>query len=110
MEEASEPLLVPAPVLPEVDYVVSERAGPGPFLALLRDIDERAYAIADLVLEDYARSAELMDRYDDLDVGFVDAAVLALTERLGEPKLATLDRRHFSAMRPRHVDSLQLVP
>jgi hypothetical protein len=43
-------------------------------------------------------------------VGFVDAAVLALVERLREPKLATLDRRHFAAMRPRHVQALTLLP
>ena len=43
-------------------------------------------------------------------VGFVDAAVLAVTARLDEPKLATLDHRHFRALRPRHVDALQLLP
>ena len=44
------------------------------------------------------------------DIGFVDAAVLAVTERLGEPKLATLDHRHFGTLRPRHVDALRLLP
>ena len=44
------------------------------------------------------------------DIGFVDAAVLALVERLNEPKLATLDRRHFGLLRPRHVDALHLLP
>ena len=43
-------------------------------------------------------------------MGFVDAALLAVVERLGEPKLATLDRRHFGAMKPRHVLNLQLLP
>ena len=45
-----------------------------------------------------------------LPVGFVDAAVLTVVERLGEPKLATLDRRHFTLMRPRHVEALELLP
>jgi hypothetical protein len=31
-------------------------------------------------------------------------------ERLNEPKVATLDHRHFSTLRPRHVDALRLVP
>jgi len=53
---------------------------------------------------------ELLDIYADLRVGFVDAAVLAVTERLRETKLATLDHRHFSVMRPRHVDALELLP
>jgi hypothetical protein len=52
----------------------------------------------------------LIEQYADLDLGFVDAAVLAIVERLGERKLATLDHRHFSVVRPRHVPSLELVP
>jgi uncharacterized protein len=59
---------------------------------------------------DYARARQFCDRYADADIGFVDAAVAAITERLGEPKLATLDRRHFGLLRPRHVDALQLLP
>jgi hypothetical protein len=35
--------------------------------------------------------------------------VLAVTEWLGEPKLATLDHRHFGTMRPRHVEALKLL-
>ena len=50
-----------------------------------------------------------LDR-SDADIGYVDAAVLAVVERLNEPKLATLDRRHFGLLRPRHVAALQLVP
>lgn len=46
----------------------------------------------------------------DTDIGFVDAAVLAVVERLGEPKLATLDHRHFRSLRPRHVKALRLLP
>jgi predicted nucleic acid-binding protein len=52
----------------------------------------------------------LLKTYADLKVGFVDCAVLAATERLGEPKLATLDHRHFGVMRPRHVEALELLP
>lgn len=42
--------------------------------------------------------------------GVVDASVLALAERLGETKLATLDRRHFAAVRPLHTEALILLP
>jgi hypothetical protein len=36
--------------------------------------------------------------------------VLAVVERLGEPKLATIDHRHFSVLRPVHVEALELLP
>jgi len=97
-------------VLVEVDYWVASRLHPGAFVALLDDIRAGAYAIEDLRDEDYDRIRNLCDRYADADIGFVDAAVLAVVERLGEPKLATLDHRHFGTLRPRHVDTLQLLP
>ena len=110
IEEADEPLLIPAPVLVEVDYWVHVRLHPGVFAALLDDIISGAYRVEDLQPEDYRRIRELCDRYADSDVGFVDAGVLAVAERLNEPKLATLDHRHFHTLRPRHVDSLRLLP
>jgi predicted nucleic acid-binding protein len=66
--------------------------------------------VEDLQFADYARVRGLCDRYADADIGFVDAAVLAIAERLGERKLASLDHRHFGTLRPRHCDALTLLP
>ena len=110
IQAAGERLVIPAPVLVEVEYWIGQRLYAGIFVALLDDILAGAYRVEDVRPEDYPRIRELCDRYADADIGFVDAAVLALVERLNEPKLATLDRRHFSALRPRHVDALLLVP
>jgi predicted nucleic acid-binding protein len=108
--EATEPLVVPAPVLGEVDDWIHTRLHPGVLVALLDDIADGAYLVEDLLPRDYRRVRELCDRYADADIGFVDAAVLAMVERLGERKVATLDRRHFGMLRPRHVDVLLLLP
>ena len=110
IESANETLVIPGPVLVEVDYWISQRLHPGVLVALLADIETGAYVVVDLVAQDYARVRELCDRYADADIGFVDAAVLAIVERLGESKLATLDRRHFGLLRPRHRDSIDLLP
>lgn len=108
LEDAAEPLVVPAPVLVEVEYWTQKRLGTGAWLALLEDIAAGAFQIEDLAAADYCRVRKLCDR--DADIGFVDAAVFVVTERLREPKLATLDRRHFGTLRPRHVDALTLLP
>lgn len=108
IESSDEKLVVPSPVLVEVDQLIGSRLHPGIRSALLEDVEKRAYLIEDVLPEDYARVKELCDRY--ADVGFVDAAVLAVVERLNEPKLATLDSRHFHMMRPRHVSALRLLP
>src|SRR3972149_2780348 len=101
LQDAAEPLVIPAPVLVEVDWLVHTRLHAGVFLALLDDIVAGAYRVEELQPEDYRRIRELCDRYADADAGFVDASVLAVVERLNEPKLATLDHRHFGLLRPR---------
>jgi len=90
--------------------MVSRELGSDAFPAILDQIRAGALEVEDLTESDYMRIAELLRKYADLRVGFVDAAVLAVVERLREPKLATLDHRHFSVMRPRHVEALELLP
>lgn len=101
---------MPSPVLVELDYWIHQRLHPGVLLALLDDVVDGAYVVENLDTQDYRRARDICDRYADADIGFVDAAVLAIVERLNESKLATLDRRHFSLLRPRHVDALRLLP
>jgi predicted nucleic acid-binding protein len=36
--------------------------------------------------------------------------VIALAERLGVTRVATLDQRHFSVVRPRHIPAFTLLP
>ncbi len=105
-----EQIIIPAPVLVELDWLANARLGPVPFLSLLEDIQEGSVRVADLTRADYRRIQDLCREYGDLPLGLVDAAVLAVVERLGELKLATLDRRNFSIVRPLHTPSLILVP
>lgn len=86
------------------------RLNVGAFIAFLDDIRTGAYEVEPLEIGDYDRIRGLLDRYADSNIGFVDASVLAVVERLNEPKLATLDHRHFRLLRPRHVDALELLP
>ncbi len=109
-EETDELLVIPSPVLVEVDYWVHKWLDPRVFTRLLDDIENGVFSVEELVRADYRRVRELCDQYADSDIGFVDAAVLAVVERLREPKLATLDRRHFHMLRPAHVPALTLLP
>jgi predicted nucleic acid-binding protein len=110
IEGTDEPIIIPAPVLVEIDWLAGHRLRPAAFLSLMSDIEEGRLSVAELQRADYTRIRELIDRYQDLPLGFVDAAVLVAVERLGENKLATLDRRHFTVVRPRHVPALRLLP
>lgn len=101
-------LVVPAVVLPEVDHLLGTRIGRTARLALYGDIVDGVYHVTDLEPGRYGRVLELNQRFADLDLGFVDAAVAALSEQLGVRRLATTDRRHFPVLMS--VVPLELVP
>jgi hypothetical protein len=107
---ASEERVVPSLVLSELDYWCHARLTAEVWLTFLADVLDGAYRVEHPTHPDLERCHELQGEYADLGLGVVDASVLALVERLGEPKLATLDHRHFATVRPRHVEALALLP
>jgi len=102
-------IVVPAPTLVELDWLGGSRGVPCTD-AVLSGVSEGSIQVIDLTDQDYARVRQLCGVYADLRLGFVDASVVAIAERLGEDTIATTDRRHFSVVRPRHVASFTLVP
>jgi uncharacterized protein len=110
LEDAREDLIVPALVLAEVDYWCLERLDANAWLVFLEDLLEGAYRVEHPSDRDLHRCRELQAQYEDLDLGVVDASIVALAERLGTDRVATLDRRHFSVVRPQHVEALTLLP
>jgi predicted nucleic acid-binding protein len=86
------------------------RPWPQALQALLADFESGAFELLDLPAHWLLRSGELVERYRDLPLGLVDASVIAATEMLDETKVATLDRRHFTVVRPAHAEALTLLP
>lgn len=101
-------LLVPAPVIPEVDHLLGNRLGKAAQAALYEGLSGGDYFVFDLPREKYSRVAELNQRFADLSLGFVDAAVMAISEVLELPRIATTDRRVFGPLAA--AFSLQLLP
>jgi predicted nucleic acid-binding protein len=110
LTESDEDLVVPALVLAELDYWCGRRLPSDAWLIFLDDVLAGVYRVEDVPGVDLGRCRELQAKYADLSLGVVDASVVALAERLAEPRIATLDQRHFRAVRPAHVDALVLVP
>lgn len=110
VEALDEVLVVPVPVLVEVDYWLRNLYGPEAWASFAEDVARGSYRLHGLDEDGLARAAELELAYADLDLGLVDAAMIATCERLGETKVATLDRRDFSVVRPRHCERLRLLP
>jgi len=92
-------LIVPAPVIPEVDYLLGERLGARAQEVFYEGLIDGSFLVVDLPLESYPRILELNRKYETLRLGFADAAVLALAEHLELGRIATTNRRHFGAVR-----------
>jgi predicted nucleic acid-binding protein len=111
LSRSREELVLPSPVLVELDHFIwTRRLDPKAFSQLLHDIRLGHYRMADLSTDQYARVQELYEEYADLRLGFVDAAIIAIAEGFREPKIATLDHRHFSVVQPRGLSHLVLLP
>ena len=105
-----ESLVVPQAVLPEIGWLLSSRLGSHAEAAFFASLTSAEWALEPLLTQDFARVAELLQTYQDADLGFVDAAVVTVAERLGARSVYTLDRRHFSMVRPNHIDAFTLLP
>lgn len=110
LTDAIEDLVVPLLVLAELDYWCARRLPPDAWLIFLDDVVAGVYRVEPPTPVDLARCRHLQASYRDLGLGVVDASVVALAERFGEPKVASLDQRHFRAVRPAHVPALHLLP
>jgi len=100
--------VVPVLCIGEAAHLIARDMGPQ-LEAQFIDACQRL-EIADATSEDLKRMAELMRQYSGFPLGTVDASVVALAERLGTENVATLDHRHFRAIRPAHVESFTLLP
>ena len=94
----------------EVGYLLAREAGARVEALFLTALAEGGFQAVDLTAADYRRMATLVEQYADFPFGTTDASVIALAERLDVREVATLDRRHFTVVRPRHVDALTLLP
>lgn len=91
-------LVVPSPVIPEVDHLLGLRLGAAARLVFYQGLTDGHYFVADLPREGYNRVADLNRRFADLELGFVDAAIVATSETLRLPRIATTDRRDFDPL------------
>ena len=101
---------MPATVSAEVCYLLREPRGTDSEAAFLRLFPAGKLVPVDVTTADYERMAELVELYADWPLGGTDASLIAIAERLGVTKVATLDRRHFGPIQPSHVEGFTLLP
>ena len=92
------PLVIPAPTTAEVDHLLGRRFGRAARRAFLVDVVAGRFSIASLEREDYATVVALEARYQELDLGLADCALVVLADRYRTTRLLTFDERHFRAV------------
>lgn len=101
---------MPQLVVAEVAYLVESRIGAEAEVKFIGDLAVGNFTTDPVLPGDWLRIAELVAQYRDLPLGTVDASVVATAERLEIATIATLDRRHFSVVRPAHVTAFEILP
>lgn len=104
------PIIVPMPILAEVDYLLREHLGVDAEIGFLDDLSEGAYALEPLTEGDVFRCRELVEQYRDSDIGLADAAVVATAERLNLSRVLTVDQRHFRVILSKSGKPFTLLP
>jgi len=103
-------LIIPQLVVTEVIYLLASRLGTRAELLFLADLAAGSFSTEPVQPGDWLRIAELVTKYRDFPICTVDASVIVCAERLEVRTVATLDVRHFGAVRPRHIEQFSLVP
>jgi uncharacterized protein len=110
LDTADDDLATTPLIVAEVDHLVAARGGSAALRALRADLAAGAYlvewwpgAITSVVA--------IAERYADNQLGLADASLVALANRLETIEIATLDERHFRAVRRLGADgAFRLLP
>jgi predicted nucleic acid-binding protein len=96
-------------VIAELDHLVQRYGGPIAAKALREDLGSGAYQV-----EWWATAMQetitVAETHESMQLGLTDASLLALAVHLPSARIATLDERHFRAVKPPSGDAFTLLP
>jgi predicted nucleic acid-binding protein len=103
-------IFLPQSTLTEIGYLLVKAGGNQAMGYFLSNLFQMKYKLIALENTDITRTGELLIKYADSRVDFVDASIAAVAERLKITRILTLDYRDFRIIRPRHCDYFELLP
>lgn len=103
-------LVVPGPVIAEATFLVAKYAGSSEEARLLESLAVHPFEVVAPTPAELQRAADFVRVYADLPLGATDAIVMACAEARNNPLVATLDRRHFSIVRPSAFEQFDIRP
>lgn len=110
LSQTSEALVVSPYVIAEVDYLIGSRLGVAAEITALQELAGGAWDLAVMDSVDLGRTVPILETYADLAIGVADASNVVLADRYRTSTIATLDRRHFSVLRPLSGGYFAILP
>jgi predicted nucleic acid-binding protein len=107
---AQAPLYLPTPVITEVAYLLLRNVGPTAMADFIESLASTKLILLNPESADYRRAAAIIRQYQDGNLDFVDALLVAVAERLNITQVLTVDRRHFLMVRPAHCPAFDILP
>jgi len=104
------PLVTTTLVVAETAYLIGRQLGAAAEAGFFRAVAAGEIQVEPVTPADARRIADLIETYADLGLGGTDASLVVLAERFNVTRIATLDRRHFTVVRPSHIAAFDLVP
>jgi hypothetical protein len=104
------PIVIPAVVLAEIDFLLRTHLGVDAELDFLEGLATGTYMLEPFTASDLRRCRQLVEQYRDADIGLADAAVVAIAERLRMRRILTTDVRDFRLVRPTGAAPFTLLP
>lgn len=108
--ELAGPFLLSPFVLAELDYMLGKRHGQAAQLAMLDEVVDGAYELADFGRADVESATAVIRQYEDLRIGLADASIVVLAEKHQAVDVLTFDSRHFRAIRGPGGRPFRLLP
>ena len=103
-------LIIPSTVIPEACYLLNTYLGQSAETEFINSLINKELTVEHFNANDLNRCVELLKKYRDSNIGFVDTSIIAISERLNISKILTTDRRHFSIIKPNHCEAFTLLP
>lgn len=103
-------LIIPYVVLTEVAFLFKRAGGVPGLIFFLNKLTEVRPQLEPVTFDDLDRAREIVTEYPKLRLDFVDACLMAMSERLNIKHICTLDQRDFGVFRPKHCEYLEILP
>ncbi|MDR1767906.1 MAG: PIN domain-containing protein [Propionibacteriaceae bacterium] len=107
---SDEALVVTPYVLAELDYFLLTRLGVRHEVATIRALLGPAWEIAKIGQAQLAVALDIVEQYADSKIGLADAANIVVAQAYGTRQIATLDHRHYAALRFPDGSPVEILP